>query len=280
MTELPSEEPPVEPSPLSSAEDSQAPMDPPIDDPEYVPSNANELAAAAEKMARRVGPDALTKYYQLLQRIGQAAQDGKLSQTQPEPEKVADQSAAAQTGREGAGNVDKNVEEQVRRTVRSMLTEIMPRDSGLSFSGWGMDPDAEDEDDAEESERAKRPRRKNTTVVDVEGETLDAIAKEFGFAAPIGAKALLARTLEKYRFMWELYEDDPDAFERFLLMATREYIEYLTSSGELTPEEVDVLNKNPELVADLDGFREFMHVFVKRGIRAKKKAAGEDAGDD
>lgn len=273
VTELPSEEAPIEPSPLSSDEDSSPPTDPPVDDPEYVPTNANELAAAADKLARRVGPDSLSAYYGYLKRLEKASLNGKLAKTKPEPEKVADQLAAAQAGGEGAGNVDKNVEEHVRRAVRSIISEIVPQ-GGLSFSGWGMDPDAEDDDEEE-----PRRGRKNTTVVDVEGETLDAIAKEFGFAAPIGAKAFIDRTLEKMRFMWELREDDPESFDRFLFMAAREYIEYLESSGELAAEEVALLNKHPEFVVELDGYREFIHNYVKRGIRAKKKAEG-GAGDD
>ena len=54
ISELPTEEAPVDVNASSGAEDATPPMDPPVDDPEFVLVNSIELAAASDKLARRV----------------------------------------------------------------------------------------------------------------------------------------------------------------------------------------------------------------------------------
>mgnify|MGYP001571893462 FL=1 len=261
VNELPSEDPPIEPNVTSSAEDTTPALDPPVDDPEFVPANPNELAVAADKLARRVDPTSLNQYYTQLKRLAKAEEEGRLSSTKQKVD---------------VGTV----EEQLRKHVRdALISEISPwAGGGLAFSGWGVDPDIED-DDNEEDDDEPRQRRQHLTTKDVEGDTLDSIAKEFGFVAPSGAKAFLFRTMEKFKHLFVLRDEDPAAFDRFIFMAASEYIGYLKSSGELDDEEVELLYSHPELVAELEGFREYLHVFVKRAMRKAKSEAGED-GDE
>lgn len=242
LPELPSPEVPIDPNPLSS-EDTGIPLDPPIDDPEYVPSNASELAAAAEKLALQVEPESLSKYYDYLKKISNAAKEGKLSSDKPK-------------------SPANSIEEVARKKIRKILNEIGSEWSGggLSFSGYGLDPDIEDDD--EDSKK-----RKNVSAKDVDGETLETIAQELGFAAAIGAKSFIDRTLEKFKFLYSLRDDNPKDFDKMLLMGAHEYIEYLEGSGELQEDEVALLYKHPEIVVELEGFREFLHKYVKRGMR-------------
>lgn len=257
---LPSHGPPIDPSEASENEDTQPPMDPPVDDPEFTPGNSDELAAAADKLARRVEPELVDDYYVELQNLADRVEDGRLGETEAgaQPPQRADTE-------DDMAKKKKNVEEVIRRHVRRLL-EIGPSDwrSGLSFSGY-------DTDESGDEESGYVPSRRNLTVGDVEGESLKDIAAELGFAAPIGAKAFIDRTMEKFKFLYTLREDDPQTFDKFMLMGTAEYIDYLKGSGELTAEEVGLLQDNPDLVQELPGFRDFLHKFVKRGMRAQKK---------
>jgi hypothetical protein len=234
-------------------------MAPPVDDPEFTPANANELAAAADVLARRVEPELVDDFYGELKGLSDRAEEGELGDTE------AKAKAPKKTAPEDEEMAKKNVEEAVRRHVRRLL-EIGSSDwrSGLSFSGY-------DTDETGDEESGYEPSRRNMTVTDVEGESLKDIAKELGFAAPIGAKGFIDRTMEKFKFLYVMRDENPAVFDKFMLMGTAEYIDHLASSGALSDEEVRLLQDNPDLVQELPGFRDFLHKYVKRGMRAQKK---------
>lgn len=262
-----SDEPPVKQSERSSIEDIRSPVDPPTEDPDYVPSNRHELSAAAAKMANALDDSIVAKYYEELKRLTKRALDGDLTdektKTEDEPVPIVPGSSTM-----NADDDATKTEAAVRKQVAKVIAEV----GGLSFSGWDYtdDDDEEDEDDFM-SDKEPKKRKKSTTVTDVSGASLDQIARELGFAAPIGAKAFIDRTLEKFKHLFVLRQEDPIEFDKFLLMGVNEYIEYLQSSGELTPEDVELMKRNPAIVVELDGFREYVHKFVKRAMRDAKK---------
>lgn len=255
---------PVSVTHVVSPEDVDAPVDPPVDDPNYSPANSRELAAAAAVASKSVPPDAIEEFYRKFARLVAAAEAGEMS---PKPKKEKrqkpDESAAS------------------RRSRRLAMLE-QGGSPMLAFSGWGEHLTDDDEDEEEPGEEKRLPvhdeervekkkHRKHMHVGDVEGAQLEDIAKEFGFAAPIGAKGFIDRTLEKFGYLWDLREQDPITFDRMLFLAADEYIEYLQGSDELSDEDVALLRSNPEHVLELDGFREFMHKHIKRAMLRQKK---------
>ena len=131
-----------------------------------------------------------------------------------------------------------------------------------TFSTMKMS-DLEDEPEGEESQRG----RKNVMMTDVGGSSFKEIAKELGFAAESGAKQAVEKALEKAKFVTKMDLFDPDTLEILVLQSMSDYIDVLSSSGELTPEEVKVLKDNPAIVRELEGFREFLD----KDLRKAKK---------
>ena len=141
------------------------------------------------------------------------------------------------------------VEEAIRKEVRRMLSEITP-----SFSGYEFGSDDDDDDDP-------RPKGKKLNVVgDVGGSTFEEIAKELGFSVA-GAKQAVDKALLKMRFLMNM---DPEEREIMTLTAMGDYIKMLNKSGELSPADVQLLKDHPDMVRDLDGFRQFLANKIRR----------------
>lgn len=110
--------------------------------------------------------------------------------------------------------------------------------------------------------------RKNIMMTDVEGASFDEIAKELGFSHPSGAKGAVVKALEKAKFVGELM--DQDELEILVLQSMNDYVDMLSGTGELTPADVKLLKDHPDIVRELDGFREYLD----KSIRSMKKAKG------
>lgn len=121
-------------------------------------------------------------------------------------------------------------------------------------------------------EAPKEKKRAYTSSLEVGksgGAELKDIAKELGFSVS-GAKAALEKGIKKARYLFMTLDDEEREF--LVLSAMNDYIELLVSSGELTDDDEAVLREHPAIVAELDGFREFLHKYVAKGMR--------DAGKD
>ena len=159
-------------------------------------------------------------------------------------------------------------EAALRREVRKIISEISPK-FDLSYSGIDYgDPD----DDEEEDLGPKKPKRayKTTAIgnmMDVDGASFDDIAKKFGFSIS-GAKQAVDKALEKARFIGSIEEDER---EILVLTAMNDYIKLLSRSGELAAGDVQLMKDHPDIVRELDGFREFLHTYVKRARKADAK---------
>lgn len=137
----------------------------------------------------------------------------------------------------------KTFEEALRREIRKLVREEL-------------------EDTSSEEQEAKPA--KST-------ETLQSIADEFELSVS-GAKRLVDVTLEKASKIAAEYAQDED-LELTVLNAIKGYIEYLRSSGELDEADVKLLYDHPDIVRELDGFREFLAPKIKRYLKTPDQEA-------
>lgn len=181
---------------------------------------------------------------------------------------------------------DKKVEEAIRLAVRKMLSEaelppVKKIPMGVHGGEWmrahekrrkdlektltGMNIDA----DAEEMTRADAPaagrERKNVMQTDVGGASFKQIAQELGYASESGAKQAAEKAMAKVQFASSM---DPDQLQIVVLTAMSDYIDFLNKSGELTPADVQLMKDHPNIVSELDGFREFLDKYIKREMKS------------
>lgn len=182
---------------------------------------------------------------------------------------------------------DKKVEEAVRLAIRKMLREaelppVKKIPMGVHGGEWmrahqkrrddlnktlsGMNIDT----DAEEMMRADAPaagrERKNVMQTDVGGASFKQIAQELGYASESGAKQAAEKAMAKVQFASSM---DPDQLQIVILTAMSDYIDFLNKSGELTPADVQLMKDHPNIVSELDGFREFLDKYMKRQMKGK-----------
>lgn len=112
---------------------------------------------------------------------------------------------------------------------------------------------------------ANKDGRTAFSMGDTDGQaaTFEAIARELGFSVA-GAKQASDRALVKARFVSMLGDDE---LEVVVLTAVVGYVKELQRSGELTDDDVRLLKDNPDVVKELDGFREFLKPHVKRWMK-------------
>jgi hypothetical protein len=180
---------------------------------------------------------------------------------------------------------DKKVEEAVRLAVRRMLSEVeLPPvkkiPMGVHGGEWMKAHEKRRKDlektltsmnvdtDAEEMMRADAPvagrDRKNVMQTDVGGASFKQIAQELGYASESGAKQAVEKAMSKVQFAASM---DPDNLQVVVLTAMSDYIDFLNKSGELTSADVQLMKDHPNIVAELDGFREFLDKYVKREMK-------------
>lgn len=191
----------------------------------------------------------------------------------------------------------KNVEETIRLVIRKMLNEVTIDDknnskfplvkkipagvhgaeylrnyekskSGLRNTFKGM----RDDDDAADMIKSNMPAagrdRKNTMMGDVTGSSFKEIAAELGFAAESGAKQAVDKALQKAQFVGKL---DVNTLEILTLKSMNDYINKLSGSGELSAADVQLLKDHPDIVRELNGFREFLSTSLKHAAKQSEK---------
>jgi len=130
----------------------------------------------------------------------------------------------------------------------------------------------------------KRRAYKTTALggmTDVAGASFEQIAQELGFSVA-GAKQAVDKSLEKARFLATGMDEDDR--EILVLTAINDYIKTLNRSGELTPADVQLMKDHPDMVRELDGFREFLDTTIRRARRQDQKIVDpledEEQGDE
>jgi hypothetical protein len=129
--------------------------------------------------------------------------------------------------------------------------------------------------DLEDEAESEPTGRKNVMMTDVGGSSFKEIAKELGFAAESGAKQAVEKALEKAKLVTKMDLFDPDTLEILVLQSMSDYIDVLSSTGELTPQEVKMLKDNPAIVRTLDGFREFLDKDLRKAKKTLETAKNE-----
>lgn len=158
------------------------------------------------------------------------------------------------------------------------------------------EPSLADDDDApasgtpDSAAPAKRKAYKTTAIggmSDVQGASFEQIASELNFSVA-GAKQAVDKALEKAQFL--ATGIDEDEREILVLNALNDYVKYLTKSGELSAADVQLMKDHPDIIRELDGFREFLHNSIRRARKQGQQvidplddspAGGvEDLGDE
>lgn len=211
-------------------------------------------------------------------------------------EKILDMIEKDQEDAEMSSN--KKVEETIRLAIRKMLSEaelppIKKIPMGVHGGEWMKAHEKRRKDlektltsmnvdtDAEEMTRADAPvagrDRKNVMQTDVGGASFKQIAQELGYASESGAKQAVEKAMMKIQFAASM---DPDQLQIVVLTAMNDYIDFLNKSGELTPADVQLMKDHPNIVSELDGFREFLDKYVKREMKGKGIAEAAEKKDE
>jgi hypothetical protein len=159
--------------------------------------------------------------------------------------------------------------EEVAQETQAEKQESLQSKKPEATVGTGEVKEATEEDDEDEDDEEKRFKSNK------EGASFKDIAKDLGFSVA-GAKASVDRALAKASYVASM---DPDDLRLITLYAIREYIDILSSSGELSPEDIQFLLNNPNEIELLDGFREYLGKAIKREM-ALDRVNVEDEQED
>jgi hypothetical protein len=144
---------------------------------------------------------------------------------------------------------------------KSKLKQALKSDTLDDFGG------AQEDEDAETPEK-----RTFSTMSDVQGSSFQEIANELGFSVA-GAKQAVDKALAKAQWLGTMQEQNPEDLEIMMLSAMNDYIKYLSKSGELSAADIQLMKDHPEVVRELDGFREFADKVIRK---ARKGTELED----
>lgn len=110
---------------------------------------------------------------------------------------------------------------------------------------------------------------KNTMMTDVSGASFQEIADELGFSVA-GAKQAVDKALAKAQWVGSMGETNPEDLEIIVLTSMNDYIKMLSKTGELSAADIQLMKDHPDIVRELDGFREFLD----RAVRKARKPEG------
>lgn len=228
--------------------------------PSFTPQNRVELGVKLKDMIRAIPNDKIPALYKnikaVIEDVPELADEGEKAMKKQNDKTIQ----ATEKGSQA--------EALVRKMVRKALSE----------AEWKDPADVQaDEDELEKFvSRDGKKAYKDTAIGgmhDVGGASFEQIAKELGFSVA-GAKQAVDKALLKTR---SLVGMDEDELEVFVLQAMKDYIDMLNGTGELTPADVKLMQDHPDVVRQLDGFREFLD---KQFRRARKKGELPGAADD
>lgn len=149
---------------------------------------------------------------------------------------------------------------RLEKNKKDLQTTLKKGNFDISVSG-------EDEDDF--GAESKPKGRKFNTMTDVSGTGFADIAKELGFSVA-GAKQAVDKALLKSQWVAQMSLDNPDDLEIIVLSSMNDYIKMLAKTGELSPDDIKLMKSNPEIVRELDGFREFLDKALRKARKATR----------
>ena len=220
---------------------------PPIEDDEYTPDNTEEFSRAVKALAMQVNSDNVGGVYKSFKRM--------VSDPTQEEEK----------------QMDKETNEAVRRAIRLVLKE----------ANWDDDEDF----------RYQKPDGPDYAAMDdpapnmePDGQNLDQLASDFGYAGASGARQDIERMLRRMRYVAEtMGKGDMESLQDF---AVQEFIDVMLAGEYIDADDVTELQQSPGMVKGLDSFRFFFvsgimmpaYNEIKRNARKKVEAMISDLG--
>ncbi len=195
---------------------------PPIDDPDYLPSDNRALGLALSTLASYVPDEEIAKLYKL---------------TRDKVEDVVDTNLLK--SKYSGDEVMESVELKVRKMIAEQFSdkdlEQMQADFDEEFGPSG-EPAPESEPAAGEA-------------------SLEQIASKTGFAGPSGVKNFLYRLLSRMSRFENVPGDELDALVDF---AAGEYVDVLAQADLIDEEDAKFMSQNKEHVYDLPSFKFFI----------------------
>lgn len=225
--------------------------------PRFVPQNSVEFNVGLNSIIKNVPIESIPKIYKSLKDVIKSKED-ELPIKQDDDDMTNDKEKT-------------QFEESVRVAVRKILSEINPKFSADSDDEDTSEYGDEDDLDNEDSPKRKKKAYKSTALggmSDVDGMSFEEIAKELGYSVA-GAKRAVDMAIEKLR--WLATGIDPDDLEILILQSINDYIDMLAGTGELTPADVQLMKDHPQIVRELDGFREYLGTVIRRRRKADQK---------
>ena len=242
---------------------------PPIEDEDFKPDNIAQLSKSAAAIAQLVPAEQIGFFYKELHKLLDSATD---NQEMPDTKGVlGDQESEAEKGEVDSPNPkdeDKKEvkEETFRRMVREVLLEMLSDEEKREFDEFRGDGYSVSEPDYDSSSDRSRNQ---------EGETLEDLAADMGFSGAPGVRQYIDKILKKTQyFALKVKPEDMNSLKDF---ATGEFIDAMSQSGLLDPEDIVELQQAPKAVNELDSFRFFfvagflMPAYQKVAREAKKR---------
>lgn len=236
----------------SSNEEGHAKVSPTVDpsiavtdpvNPNFTPQDKTELGVAIGQLVKNLPDTDMPGIY--------AAVKQSIEQKSEKEQEADMKKQASQGGTE-------QVEEALRLEIRSVIANVL---SETFVDPADAQADADDDDPTDTEGRPKRPHSyKATALGGGMSASFEEIAKEHGMSVA-GAKQAVDKAIEKLKFLYGLPEDDR---ELIVLTAMNAYVEKLSKTGELTASDVQLMKDHPDIVRELDGFREFLHNSIRK----------------
>jgi len=205
---------------------------PPIEDDEFMPDNVEEFSRSVKALAGQVPSDQISKVYKEFQRlVDRSAGDSSPHEISAPEDLLGDHPKKEDV-----------YEETVRRAIRLILKE----------AGWSDDDDFRyRKDDTPDYAAMDDPPPNN----EPDGQNLDQLASEFGYAGASGARQDIERMLRRMRYIAEkMGKGDMENLQDF---AAQEFIDAMLSGEYIDEDDVTELQQNTGMVKQLDSFRFF-----------------------
>ena len=230
---------------------------PPIEDDEFIPGSIEELSRSASALAELVPSSQIEFFYKQLHKMLDHAND-KAHKSEDEIDTMDSEDDAKPKPREGFVK-----EESVNRAIKKFLLEMLSDEDVEEFEKYrtgGVDYFGST--DVPEDERGPG-----------DAVSLEDLAAEFGYSGAPGIRQEIERiTGRMEHFASKINKDDLDALRQF---AAGEYVDVMSASDLLDPEDIDELQQAPSAVESLDSFRFF---FVSAFVLPAYKEASREAG--
>ena len=227
-------------------EDSSVPCN-----PSFTPRDKQEFNVAVNNLVRNLPDDEMPDLYRMLKAgVKGSSEEAKVEATESK---------------------ESQAEQVIRREVRRVLRQEGFADAsgrGIDYFG-GADEALPDE----EEKPVAKARRKMSTMQDVGGATFEQIAAETGLSVA-GAKQAVDKAMRRAQFLAQ--DLDYDERELIVLTAIRDYLKKLQATGELTAADIHLMSDHPDIVRELDGFREFLHRYIRRAERQHRDSQSQE----